>query len=43
MTALMPIRKGPYKQEKYEERTLVAILKAGKKPYKPERLQERPL
>ncbi len=31
MTALMPIRKGPYEQEKYEERTLLAREKAGKK------------
>ena len=35
MTALMPIRKGPYEQEKYEQekyeqRTLVAREKAGK-------------
>jgi hypothetical protein len=32
MTALMPIRKGPYEQEKFEERALVAREKAGMNP-----------
>jgi hypothetical protein len=32
MTALMPIRKGPYEQEKYEEQTLIGRQKAGKNP-----------
>jgi hypothetical protein len=41
MTALMPIRKGPYEQEKHQERTLVAREKAGKNPIS-QRLQEGP-